>query len=97
LLFVYVCDTDVTSGFASEFTSKLDSLDSRIRIRIREIEYDPISGEDRGRSVDDSIDAFAPDDADTMCAFKRKQPTNAIRSADVASPHIKFMLFSVTY
>jgi len=35
LLFVYVCDTDITSGFASESTSKLDSLDSRIRIRIR--------------------------------------------------------------
>jgi len=32
---VYVCDTDVTSGFATESTSKLDSLDSRIRIRIR--------------------------------------------------------------
>jgi len=27
--------TDVTSGFASESTSKLDSLDSRIWIRIR--------------------------------------------------------------
>jgi len=39
LLFVYVCDTDVTSGFAGESTSKLDSLDSRIRIRIRQIEY----------------------------------------------------------
>ena len=36
---MYVCDTDVTSGFASESTSKLDSLDSRIRIRIRQIEY----------------------------------------------------------
>ena len=35
LLFVYVCDTDVTSGFASESTSNLDSLDSPIRIRIR--------------------------------------------------------------
>jgi len=33
LLFVYVCDTDVTSGFASKSTSKLHSLDSRIRIR----------------------------------------------------------------
>jgi len=32
LLFVYVCDADVTSGFAGESTSKLDS---RIRIRIR--------------------------------------------------------------
>ena len=43
LLFVYVCDTDVTSGFASESTSKLDSPDSRIRIRIRirQIEYGP--------------------------------------------------------
>jgi len=39
LLFVYVCDTDVTFGFASESTSKLDSLDSRIRIRFRQIEY----------------------------------------------------------
>ena len=39
LLFVYVCDTDVTSGFASEPTSKLDSLDSRMRIRIRLIQY----------------------------------------------------------
>ena len=39
LLFVYVFDTDVTSGFGSESTSKLDSLDSRIRIRIRQIEY----------------------------------------------------------
>ena len=38
-VFVYVCDTDVTSGFASEFTAKLDSPDSRIRIRIRQIEY----------------------------------------------------------
>jgi len=35
LLFVYVCDTDVTSSFASESMSKLDSLHSRIRIRIR--------------------------------------------------------------
>jgi len=35
LLFIYVCDTDVTSGFASESTSKQDSLHSRIRIRIR--------------------------------------------------------------
>ena len=36
LLFLYVTDTgtDVTSGFASESTSKLDSLDSRIRIRV---------------------------------------------------------------
>ena len=34
LLFVYVCDTDVTSGFASESTSKLDLLDSGIRIWI---------------------------------------------------------------
>jgi len=33
LLFVYVCDNLLfTSGFASESTSKLDSLDSRIRI-----------------------------------------------------------------
>jgi len=49
LLFVCVCDTGVTSGFASESTSKLtlilakrprsDSLDSQIRIRIRQIEY----------------------------------------------------------
>ena len=37
LLFVYVCNTDVTSasGFASKSTSKLDSLESRIRIRVR--------------------------------------------------------------
>jgi len=34
LLFVYVCDTDVTSGFASKSASKLDSVDSQIRIRI---------------------------------------------------------------
>ena len=34
-LFVYVCDTDVTSGFASESTSKLDSPDLQIGIRIR--------------------------------------------------------------
>jgi len=27
--------TDVTSGFASELTSKLDSLDSQIQFRIR--------------------------------------------------------------
>jgi len=33
LLFVYICDNDVTSSFASESTSKLDSLDSQIRIR----------------------------------------------------------------
>jgi len=39
LLFVYVRDNDVTSGFASETTSKLDSLDSRVRIRIHQIEY----------------------------------------------------------
>jgi len=39
LLFVYVCDTDITSGFASESTSKPDSPDSRIRISIRQIEY----------------------------------------------------------
>jgi len=32
---LFICDTDVTSVFASEFTSKLDSLDSRIRIWIR--------------------------------------------------------------
>jgi len=35
LLFIYVCDTDVTCGFASESTSKLDLLDSPIWIRIR--------------------------------------------------------------
>jgi len=29
LLFVYVCDTDVTSGFAGESTSKLDLLDRK--------------------------------------------------------------------
>ena len=34
LSFVYVCD-DVTSSFASESMSKLDSLDSKIRIWIR--------------------------------------------------------------
>jgi len=53
LLFVYVCDVDVTSGFASKSMSKLHSLDSRIQIRalngriyriririqIRQIEY----------------------------------------------------------
>jgi len=33
LLFVYVCNTDVTSGFASKSMSKLDSLGSRIWIR----------------------------------------------------------------
>jgi len=37
LLFIYVYDADVTSGYASESASKLDSLDSRIRIRIRQI------------------------------------------------------------
>ena len=37
--YYYYYYTDVTSGFASESTSKLDSLDSRIRIRIRQIEY----------------------------------------------------------
>jgi len=30
--FIYVYDTDVTSSFAGESTSKLDSLDLRIRI-----------------------------------------------------------------
>jgi len=42
LLFVHVGDaavTSFTSGFASKSASKLDSLDSRIRIRIRQIEY----------------------------------------------------------
>ena len=39
MLFVYVCDTDVNSGFVNESTSKLDSLDSQIRTRIRQIEY----------------------------------------------------------
>ena len=35
LLFVYVCDTNITSGFTSESTLKRDSSDSRIPIQIR--------------------------------------------------------------